>query len=76
MSLCKYCGAAIDWLHGPDGRNVPVDFDPVFVVEGDGSNLFYIEDGAPPITGRLARPEEESHERVVAYAPHRRTCKR
>ncbi len=76
MSLCKYCGAEIDWLRDPSGRCIPVDIDPVFVVEGDGADLFYIEDGAPPITGRVARSEEESPERMVAFVPHRRTCKR
>lgn len=76
MSLCKFCGAPIEWLRGPDGKYVAVDLDPVFVVEGDGDEEFYIEDGAPPITGRVARREEESPERAVAFVPHRRTCKR
>lgn len=57
MSTCKFCGAEIEWMRTEDGRYIPVDPEPVFVVEGEGDEHFYDEElGA--LTGRQARPEE------------------
>lgn len=74
MSLCKYCGAPIEWIRTPEGKTIPVDQDPVFVVEGDGKAKFYLEDMAEPITGREARPEERTKGLEAAFVPHFRTC--
>lgn len=74
--MCKYCGAAVEWIRTPEGRTIPVDQDPVFVVEGDGTERFYLEDMAEPITGRVAAPEEEHAGMEVAFVPHFRTCNR
>lgn len=75
MSLCKYCGAPIEWIRTQEGKTIPVDQDPVFVVEGDGKAEFYLEDMAEPITGREAKPEEDTKGLEVAFAPHFRTCR-
>lgn len=75
MSLCKYCGAPIEWIRTQEGKTIPVDQDPVFVVEGDGKAEFYLEDMAEPITGREAKPEEDTKGLEVAFVPHFRTCR-
>ena len=73
MSACKFCGAEIDWITNLEGKQVPVDPDPVFVIEGDGREAF-LDDMGATITGRQARPEEERRDLHVAFIPHRRTC--
>lgn len=75
MSYCKFCGQEIDWITSAEGKQVPVDPEPVFVIEGDGPDTF-LDDTGTTITGRQARPEEERQGLPVAFVPHRRTCKR
>ena len=36
MSLCRGCGASIEWIRTTAGRSMPVDPEPVFIVEEDG----------------------------------------
>ena len=73
MSLCRGCGSQIEWIKTTAGRNMPVDPEPVFVIEGDGRDRLVTDDGAV-IVGRRARPEEESRELPVAFVPHWKTC--
>ena len=73
MSVCRGCGCAIDWIKTTAGKNMPVDPEPVFVIEGDGRDRFVTDDGAV-IVGRVARLEEESRELPVAFVPHGKTC--
>ena len=40
MSRCKNCGAEIDWIHTGEGSYIPVDPEPVFVIEGEGDEPF------------------------------------
>ena len=79
MSRCKECGAEIDWMHTEDGRYIPVDPEPVFVIEGEGDEQFY-DDELGEIAGRMAKPEEvQTREQkinaLVGYVPHWRTCR-
>ena len=73
MSICKFCGTEIDWIQAVDGQYIPIDVDPVFVIEGGGRERF-IEDTGTAIIGRLAKPEEENRDLPVAFVPHVRTC--
>ena len=73
MSICKFCGKEIDCIQTLDGLYTSIDVDPVFVVEGEGTEQF-IEDTGTAMIGRLARPEEESRDLPVAFIPHIRTC--
>ena len=52
---------------------MPVDPEPVFVIEGDGSDRFVTDEGAV-LLGRRARPEEERAELAVGFVPHWKTC--
>ena len=52
---------------------MPVNPEPVFVVEGGGTERFVTDEGEV-ITGRIARPEEESHALPVGFVPHWKTC--
>lgn len=73
MSVCHGCGRSIDWISTTAGRNMPVDPEPVFVVEGGGKDRFVTDEGEV-ITGRVARPEEENPALPVAFVPHWKTC--
>lgn len=78
MSICRNCGAEIDWIRKPDGGYIPVDPEPVFVIEGEGDEHFY-DDELGVLTGRPARPEEvqtleEKINTPLGFAPHWRTC--
>lgn len=70
MSVCRFCGAEIDWMPTEDGHFVPVDPEPVLVVEGEGDRLFYSEEEGV-LKGRQAEFEEESPELPVAFVRHR-----
>lgn len=79
MSYCKNCGAEIEWLQKPDGRYIPVDPEIEFIIEGEGTERFYAENGTV-LVGRLARPEEAQTRKVKINAPlgcvpHWRTCR-
>lgn len=52
---------------------MPVDPEPVFIVEGDGSDRFVTDEGAV-LLGRRALPAEERPELEVAFVPHWKTC--
>lgn len=73
MSLCKKCGASIEWVKTPAGKYMPVDKEPVIVVEGEGRNSFVTDEGEI-IKGRRATPEEETEDSTVAFIPHWATC--
>lgn len=70
MSCCKSCGAEIDWLRTAEGKYIPVDPEPVLVIEGEGNERFYSEEEGV-LTGRQAEIEEESPELPVAFVRHR-----
>lgn len=73
MSVCKGCGAPLEWIQTAAGRSMPVDPEPVFVIEGEGRDRFITDEGEV-ITGRRALPEEERRELPVAFVPHWKTC--
>lgn len=78
MSVCKDCGREIDWMQTEEGRYIPVDPEPVFVVEGEGAERFCTEEEGV-LTGRQARPEEvqtreEKINTPLGFVPHWRTC--
>lgn len=73
MGRCKFCGAEIDWITNLEGKPVPVDPDPVCVIE-DGGLEEFMDDMGATVTGRQAEPEEERRDLAVAFVPHWRTC--
>ena len=73
MSYCKGCGRGISWIRTAAGRSMPVDPEPVFVIENDGADRFVTDEGEV-ILGRRAIPEEERRELAVAFVPHWKTC--
>ena len=73
MSTCKGCGAPIDRITTTEGKYMPVDPEPVFIIEGDGLDRFITDEGAV-LLGRRARPEEEGPGLEVAFVPHWKTC--
>lgn len=75
MNICKFCDQQIDWITTQDGRYVPVDPDPVMVLENEGQEIFLDDEGGT-IIGRKARPEEEHSDLLVAFVPHQRTCQK
>lgn len=78
MSVCLNCGAEIDWVRKPDGGYIPVDQEPVFVIEGEGQDKFYAEE-EDELTGRAARPGEiqtleQKINTPLGFVPHWKTC--
>ncbi len=78
MNICRKCGAEIGWMRTEEGRYFPVDPEPVFVIEGEGTERFY-DDELGMIVGRPAEPEEVQTREAkintpVAFVPHWRTC--
>ena len=53
MARCKFCGQEIDWITSMEGKQVPVDPDPVFVIEDGSPEAFLgrirIDHAVPPI---------------------------
>ena len=45
MSVCKGCGAPLEWIDTAAGRSMPVDPEPVFVIEGEGRDRFITDEG-------------------------------
>ena len=74
MSLCKFSGAEIDWIHTENGQFVPIDPEPVCVIE-DGRKDEFIDDMGAVIYGRVAHPEEESIDLPFGFIQHQKTCK-
>ncbi len=78
MSICKGCLKEIDWIRTAAGKPMPIDPDPVFVIEGEGKDLFYTEEGEQR-RGRAARPDEVATkeaklETPLGFGPHWKTC--
>lgn len=73
MSLCRGCGAPLEWIKTAAGKSMPVNPEPVFVIEGDGPDSFITDEGEV-IRGRAARQEEENNGLPVAFVPHWKTC--
>ena len=78
MSHCKSCGREIDWMRTEEGRYIPVDPEPEFVIEGEGDKHFYTEEEGV-LTGRRAAPEEVQTREAkfntpLGFVPHWRTC--
>ena len=51
MSVCRGCGAPIDWIKTTEGRNMPIDPEPVFIIEGGGTERFVTDEGAVVLSG-------------------------
>lgn len=73
MSFCKGCSAQIEWIRTKEGKFMPVDPEPVMVIEGEGRDVFVTDEGST-ITGRRATAAEERRELPVAFVPHWATC--
>ena len=78
MSVCKGCWREIDWIRTAAGKPMPVDPDPVFVIEGDGKDLFYTEEGEQ-LRGRAARSDEVTTQEAkletpLGFVTHWKTC--
>ncbi len=73
LSRCKNCGALIEWLRTDSGRSVPIDPEPIFIIENDGNERFYTDEGKT-ISGRQALPDEPENKCEVAFIPHWSTC--
>ena len=68
MSICKGCGAEIEWVRMKSGKAMPIDPEPVFVTEG--GNQVFITDEGDTITGT----KSEANTGEAAFVPHWATC--
>ena len=74
MSLCRGRGASIEWIRTTAGRSMPIDPEPVFIVEEDGGRERFITDEGEVDAGRRAMPEEEGPACAVGFVPDWKTC--
>lgn len=83
MSLCRGCGAPIEWIKTQAGKYMPVDQEPVVVILGAGTDKFItdegqtiqgkaLKDGDTVIRGRGSAKTTDT----VAFVPHWATCPR
>ncbi len=73
MARCKGCGARMEWITTRAGKHIPVDPEPVQVIEGDGRDIFVTDEG-DTVTGRIAEPDEMKMDLTVGFVPHWKTC--
>lgn len=73
MSWCKYCGARIDWLRTPKGKNMPVEYMPVMVMPDRGTEVFVTDEGEV-IRGKRTLPGAAGGGNIAAYVPHWAGC--
>ena len=78
MGVCRECSMKIDWMQTAGGRYIPVDPEPVFVIEGEGDERFYTK-RAGVFSGRRAWPAEVQTREArsntpLGFVPHRQTC--
>ena len=71
MARCKGCGAEIDWILTRDGKNMPVNPEPVYVAVDEGRDVF-VTDYGDVIRGREVPANTGSSE--VAFVSHWATC--
>ena len=71
MARCKGCGAEIDWILTRDGKNMPVNPEPVYVAVDEGRDVF-VTDYGEVIRGREVPANTGSGE--VAFVSHWATC--
>ena len=70
MSLCKFCGAKIDWIWSQEcGGYVKVDSEPVFL-DLSGGEVTFITDEGGILQGRLAPATGDHTGHDVAFLPH------
>lgn len=72
MRVCGGCGAQIDFIQMKSGSFMPVDPDPVFIIEGNLRDTFITDEGET-IKGQMI-----SDSKIpfcdVAFVPHWKTC--
>ena len=73
MSWCKYCGARIDWIRTKKGRFMPVEYMPVMVMPGRGTETFVTDEGEV-FQGKQTLPCAVGGGNVAAYIPHWGRC--
>lgn len=76
MSICRGCGAAIEWIETVGGRPMPVDPGPHLVRLGDGPDSLVTAEGKT-VKGTDLGPWSHgfgSEGHVVGYISHFATC--
>ena len=67
-SLCRYCGAEIKFIRTTGGRFMPVDLEPVGIVEAGGPDTFITGGGI------IVRGYKSSTQEIIAYRSHFASC--
>lgn len=67
-AFCKTCGARIAWAETKNGKQMPVDPDPVHFRIGDGKEMFWMRGGE---IVRGTRDDEATH---IGFISHFATC--
>ena len=73
---CYECGAELEWMETKNGF-YGVDIEPVYVIAGDGQDVF-LDNNGDEIRGRkaLCREVRKRHKRLpLLWRPHGQTCR-
>jgi hypothetical protein len=72
MSKCKACGAEIWWIRTENGKDMPVNEQPIPFVPGAGPRTYITEEGRT-MRGRDWRTRDP-YRYELGYVPHWVTC--
>lgn len=72
MSKCRGCGADIRWIKTKAGKLIPVNPDPTYLVDGNGTDIIVTEDGL--IANGTICPVPVSPGHRVGWVSHFATC--
>lgn len=76
MATCRSCGAEIRWIKTRNGKNMPVDPEEYYVLEGavteNRQAITFVSGDGRIIRGVTVRPENPLGE--ICYISHFATC--
>jgi len=72
MSKCRSCGAEIMWIKTVNGKNMPVDAEPVYFHQDPSGAEIFVTKGGAVVHGITAKPGE--NDVSTGYNSHFATC--
>lgn len=72
MSKCRSCGAEIMWIKTVNGKNMPVDAEPVYFHQDPSGAEIFVTKGGAVVRGITAKPGE--NDVSTGYNSHFATC--
>ena len=74
MATCKACGAKIEWVKTPSGKNMPVDTHEFPLIPDDFGPVLGVTEYGGVLRGRTCTESYEKERWVYARLSHFTTC--